>query len=352
MRAAPLSAWLAVAWIGLIIYASLYPLSGWRDPGLPWHVWIGAPPPRYWTAFEVSANVAAYVPAALFAALALRRTLPGTVAAVVALLLGCLLSLACESLQMLLPHRVPSNLDWAANTLGSALGAFLAALIPARLLQSPPWHPHLAADSGRRNLSLTVLALWLFTLANPDTLLFGTGNLRTLITLPQQLTHSAEQAVRFESAVIVLAMIPLGVLLRQVVGSRASAVPAILGGLLLVLGLRTLVHGILLGPENQFAWLTPGARYGLPIGLAGLTFVLLLPTRSRAPIAAVCLMAATLLANLTPDNPYAHAAQAVWQHGHFLHFHGITRALSALWPFMALPALMLASRERSTGMPR
>jgi hypothetical protein len=37
----------------------------------------------------------------------------------------------------------------------------------------------------------------------------------------------------------------------------------------------------------------------------------------------------------------------VWQQGHFLNFNGLTRLVSALWPFIALGYLIyLASRRR------
>jgi hypothetical protein len=37
----------------------------------------------------------------------------------------------------------------------------------------------------------------------------------------------------------------------------------------------------------------------------------------------------------------------VWEHGHFLHFNGLTRLVSAAWPFAALAYLiLLASRGR------
>ena len=52
------SAWpLAQAYAALIVYASLYPFTDWRDQGIaPW-AFLAAPWPRYWTGFDVAANV-------------------------------------------------------------------------------------------------------------------------------------------------------------------------------------------------------------------------------------------------------------------------------------------------------
>jgi hypothetical protein len=66
----------------------------------------------------------------------------------------------------------------------------------------------------------------------------------------------------------------------------------------------------------------------------------------RLALAAVLLMAATVLVNLTPPNPYLADSLKVWQQGHFLNFNGLTRVVSALWPFVALGYLMLLAARR------
>ena len=52
------SAWpLAQAYAALILYASLYPFTGWRDQGIaPW-AFLASPWPKYWTGFDVAANL-------------------------------------------------------------------------------------------------------------------------------------------------------------------------------------------------------------------------------------------------------------------------------------------------------
>ena len=56
------SAWpLALIYVVLVVYASLYPFEGWRDQGIaPW-AFLASPLPKYWTGFDVAANVAGYV---------------------------------------------------------------------------------------------------------------------------------------------------------------------------------------------------------------------------------------------------------------------------------------------------
>ena len=71
-----------------------------------------------------------------------------------------------------------------------------------------------------------------------------------------------------------------------------------------------------------------------------------LPRFARLPAAAMLIMAATVLVNLAPPNPYVAASLKVWQHGHFLNFNGLTRLVSAVWPFAALGYLMVLAARR------
>jgi hypothetical protein len=71
-----------------------------------------------------------------------------------------------------------------------------------------------------------------------------------------------------------------------------------------------------------------------------------LPRGLRMILAALLIMAATVLVNLAPPNPYLTASLKVWQQGHFLNFNGLTRLVSALWPFAALGYLMYLAGSR------
>ena len=86
----------------------------------------------------------------------------------------------------------------------------------------------------------------------------------------------------------------------------------------------------------------PGGSARAELPSCGVT----LPRTARLAIAAVLLMAATVLVNLTPPNPYLADTLKVWQQGHFLNFNGLTRLVSALWPFAALGYLMFLATRR------
>ena len=56
-------AWpLSLAMICLIIYASLYPFTDWRNQGISPLIFLTAPLPKYWTGFDVATNVLGYAP--------------------------------------------------------------------------------------------------------------------------------------------------------------------------------------------------------------------------------------------------------------------------------------------------
>ncbi|HOF32000.1 MAG TPA: VanZ family protein, partial [Burkholderiaceae bacterium] len=71
------AAWpLALIYAALVVYASLYPFDGWRSVGIaPW-TFLAAPLPRYWTGFDVAANLLGYGPLGFLLALSALRTSP------------------------------------------------------------------------------------------------------------------------------------------------------------------------------------------------------------------------------------------------------------------------------------
>lgn len=338
--------YLALAYTGLIVYASLHPFAGWRDLGLSPFAFLDAGWPRYWTAFDLTINVLAYLPLGFLLTLTLRR-LPGRASApLAALLLGALTSLSLECLQTWLPTRVPSNLDLACNTLGSGFGALLALRHGERFfsrvaaLQRALLAPLPHAEAG-----LVLLGLWLLTQLSPETLLFGAGDLRHLIGLPATVPYAAQSFFVSETVIIVCNTLAIGLIARTLLAGRFPPQLVLPIFFALALVVRTLAAALLVTPQNALAWLTPGAGLGLLIGGLVLILTLLLPPAPRIALAGLALMAGTVLVNLTPPNPYSAAAAALWRQGHFLNFNGLTRLAASLWPFLALPYLTLLGRR-------
>jgi VanZ family protein len=349
IREPPLSRFLLVIYVLLAVYASLYPLSGWRDPGGPMLAFLTGPWPRYVTSFDVGANFLGYVPYGLLCVLAVRPHLAAGKAVLLAALTGGVLSLALESAQSFLPARIPSNVDVLSNVAGAAAGGLAAVWLapwlagggPLQRVRAQAFMPGAATDLG-----LSLLGLWLFAQLNPATLLFGSGDLRDLFASAVGERHAAELFVSVEAATTAANLAAVALLTSA--GARPGAPVRRLVVALVVVALlvKTFAFAILMRAEHVLAWLTPGAQLGLAAGIVLALAALLLPRTARLALAAMLLMAATVLVNLAPPNPYFAATLKVWEQGHFLNFNGLTRLVSAAWPFAALGYLVYLAAAR------
>jgi VanZ family protein len=334
---------LLAAYVLLVAYASLYPLSDWREPGASPFAFLGAAWPRYVTSFDVLANFLGYLPLGLLCVLAVQPRLAGVFAALLATSAGGILSLALEAAQGFLPARIPSNVDLLSNVAGAAAGALCALGISRWLLDSGPlrrlrllaFAPGAATDMG-----LALLGLWLFAQLNPASLLFGTGDLRDLFAGAVGTRHAAELFVSVEATVTAANLTAVALFASALARPEAPRVRLMAALITVALLVKMSAFAVLMRAENVFAWLTPGAQLGLAVGAAGTLATLWLPRGARLALAAVLLMAATVLVNLAPPNPYFAAILKVWEQGHFLHFNGLTRVVSTVWPFVALGYLV------------
>jgi VanZ family protein len=340
------ASYLALAWLGLVVYGSLHPFAGWRDTGVSPLAFLEGGWPRYWTVFDLAANVAVYLPLGFFLTLALSR-LPGRYTAmIVATLLAGSVSFALEAVQTWLPSRVPSNLDLACNTLGGLLGALWAKVVGPRVFaRIAALEQRLLAPIPHAELGLTLLGLWLLVPLSPETLLFGAGDLRQMFGLTGAVPFAAESFVIIEASITAFNTLAVGLIVRMLCAQLLIAYLIVPLFLLLSLTVATLAAAILVSPADALAWLTPGSQLGLMVGAAILALAIALPATPRLMIAALSLMAGTVLVNLAPPNPYSAAALAAWRQGHFLNFNGLTRLIATLWPFLTLPFLMLSARR-------
>jgi VanZ family protein len=341
-RSSKLVRYLAVAYLALVAYASLYPFSGWRVPTTEPAAFLFADWPIYLTISDVVLNVLAYVPLGLLLTLVLMAWMPRLAAAFLGLLAGTCISLSIEYAQNYLPARFPSNVDLLANTGGALLGAILAHAYGNRWLLSGDLYRlrgRLFQPGASTDLGFMLLAMWLFTQLNAEVWLFGNGDLRHLLPDFIGMRFSADGYRLLESGVAALNFCGVGFMLAAIARSYFASALALAVLTATALALKTVASSALFVPGNPSLWLTPGSLTGLAIGAAAWLPLAAVPRRWLIRLAAVCLACGLVLVNLVPENPYLTAALMVLQHGHYLSFNHMTGTLSLVWPFLAIAYL-------------
>lgn len=335
---------LALAYLLVIVYASLQPFRGWRFPAADVYAFLLAPWPRYITLSDVLINVTAYIPLGFMLTLGLRVCMPPMAAVAAGLLLSVALSIAMESIQMFLPARIASNIDVLANGGGALIGTLAAPLffptqgIGARFsaLRNRVFLPGALIDIG-----IVVAALWIVTHLNPLTQVFGTGNLRSTFELPVYFFHTPSLLLSMEATVVFFNLLGIGLLLSTLLRNETRRGLIISAVIVAALACKMLIYVFIGKPMGAWAWLTPGAMLGLLLGSTLLASLLTLRHAYRVIIALLSLMIALTVINLAPDNPYFSLPPQLTSGNasYFLSFSGILRALSELWPLIALPYL-------------
>ncbi|MDB5871400.1 MAG: putative rane protein, partial [Ramlibacter sp.] len=339
-------------------YASLYPFSGWRDQGIaPWE-FLWSPLPKYWTGFDVAANVAGYVPLGFLLALSFlrrgsQRFSPTTNTATisVAVLTAAVLSFCMEALQTYLPSRVPSNTDFALNVAGAVLGAVLAGglELAGAIDRWSRLRLRWFVDDARG--ALVLLALWPFALLFPASVPLGLGQVFERVEaaladwlldtpflewLPVRDMELQPLVPGTELICVVLgAIIPclLGYSIIRSPGRRALfAVGAIAAGV----AVTALSAALSWGPSHAWSWLSLPVRLGLGLGLVLAVVLLPVPRRACAALVLLALVVHLSLLNQAPASAYFAQTLKTWEQGRFIRFNGLAQWLGWLWPYAVL----------------
>lgn len=337
----------------LIVYASLYPFTGWHNMGISALAYLKAPLPYYRTIFDVMTNVVAYVPLGILLVFSLYPRVRRVWALLVAVAAGALLSAAMEAIQTFLPTRVASNLDLLTNVAGVCVGA-AAGLILTRMFMEESRLLLLRRHwfSFEASRGLIVLALWPLAQIYPQGYLFGHGQLTPILSnwlsdwlsatidlgayLRSEEELSVEQYWLSETIITACGLTGAVLTLLCLLRHRAPKGALVLVTVAAAIVVKALSSALLFSPENAFVWLTPGAKGGVLIGaimLAGLAFA---PPVAQRRVAVLALITSLVAVNAAPANPYFIATMQTWVQGKFLNFNGAAQFLSLLWPFFTL----------------
>lgn len=361
-RGSPISRAALLAYLLLIIYASWYPFSGWRDNGLPLLAFLNLAKQRYWTGFDVTVNIVGYVPFGVLLVLSLYPRVKGVWAVLLAGVGGILVSGTMEAVQNFLPSRVPSNLDFVTNSSGCLAGAVLGALwAPGLLDRSRLFQLRRRWFAPHASQGLVLVALWPLAQIYPQSYLFGLGQVLPIISgwlskwldedinlvamLRPDATMSVEQYWLSETIITACGMTGAALTLMCLVRRGAPRLLLMLGLLAAALTVKALASSLLFRPDNAFVWITPGAEGGFLIGLIMLSGLVFAPQVAQRRLAVVTLILSLIVVNTIPVNPYFSSTLQGWVQGKFLNFNGAAQFLSLLWPFFALWFLLLPSHK-------
>lgn len=359
-----------LAWLyaGLIVYASLYPFSGWRAPVDNVFAFLVLPWSRWWSGFDLVANLLGYLPLGLLVfGASVRSGATASAGVMGAIGSGALLSLAMEVAQNGLPNRVPSNIDLLLNVLGSAVGAALGLLVHwlggLERWQSLRERWFIASSAG----GIALLLLWPVGLLFPapvplglgqvferahaavEALVDGTAVADWFASLP-----SAAPAVGNLSPAAEATLVALGLLAPCLI-AYAVARPGwrrlVLAGGAAALGFAatTLSTAMNFGPDHALAWRTPNALVGMGAGAALALLLAVVSRRVAAGLGLVALTAAVLLVAHAPADPYFAQSLQAWEQGRFIRFHGAAQWVGWLWPYVAMVYLLVRVAARDDG---
>ncbi|HQR53861.1 MAG TPA: VanZ family protein [Burkholderiales bacterium] len=347
----PRLAWFfALAYLLLILYASLTPFAGWRAPAGDPFAFLTAPWPRYWTAFDLTINAVAYLPLGLLLTLALINYVPRDVALLTATLAGGAVSLGLEFAQGYLPGRISSNLDSAMNLTGTFLGAMIAVrtgsldFVSRRFMWlRSRFRPGVHADIG-----LALLALWFASQLNPSLPLLGNVAIRVPGGSALRPDYAQPAFSILEMGAAMFTLLAVGLMLAALVRKPWQA---LVGTTLLALtaGLIKLAAGfLLLRPEARFQWLSREVWMGAASGLALLGLFLLTSERWRRLGCTMSLLTVIALTQIfaRDANHLDFLRLFNWHYGQLLNFTGLAHTVGTAWPFLALVWLFLGRKPR------
>jgi VanZ family protein len=358
--------WVAVA---LVVYATLYPWSGWQWPAPGVMTWV-LPKLRTNYTFDLVGNLLGYIPLGAVLCIALLRSDNSPAGSALISVLCCsALSYGLELIQFTLPGRVPSISDWTLNTLGAAWGV-LAAMTAQALGLLEWWHGWRERwFIPQAGMGLVLLWLWPLGLLFPPPLPLAEGQLWPTLhwmlldwsegtTLQAFLMPDDDLLGAFLSSqwpgLVMPRSVPSGLwpplrdgvtvglgLLAPMTVACALARPPVLrlsllvGGWFIAVLVTTLSTAMNYGPEHALTWLSMPVLLGLLGGAIGGGLLL---ARSRATSAVVglfVLAALVWLVHQVPADPYYAQTLQAWESGRFIRFHGLSRWFGMLWPYAA-----------------
>jgi hypothetical protein len=263
---------------------------------------------------------------------------------------------------------VSSNVDLGFNTLGTLIGASIAAgleLVGA-IARWSRFRERWFIPEARG--ALVLLALWPFGLLFPAAVPLGLGQVLERLEawiadwlqdtpflewLPVRDVELQPLVPAAELLCVALgAFIPvlLGYTVLRSVGRRAIfAAAAVATGV----AVTALSAALSWGPSHAWAWLILPVRLGLLFGLLLSMLMLAVPRRGCAAVLLLVLVVHLSVLNQAPTSAYFADTLQAWEQGRFIRFHGLAQWLGWVWPYSVLVYVLvrLSRREAAPTIP-
>jgi VanZ family protein len=345
-----LALYLALGYTLLILYASLSPFTGWRDPGTEPFQYLLEPIPRYTMRFDLIVNVLAYIPFGMLVTLVayMRYRLLGAVS--IAIALGLALSVSLETVQGYLPGRISSNVDIATNVFGALSGALLAAragTLPFITQRVADWRERWFLPEGIHDLGIALIALWFFSQLDPSLPLLGIVFFSDGIQAQLAGVAASGPSRLLGPLSVTMNLVSVGLLLMLVMRAARFALAAVA----LLVAIATLIKLVaataLLRSEATFLWVSQEVALAIAVGATLAAAAALMP---RARILAACaavLAVVVVLSIFKPGETHTFLSLRLFRfnYAQLLHYTGLAAAVAEAWPFAGLAYLTLLWRK-------
>lgn len=338
---------LTILYIGLVVYGSLYPGVGWRDPGEHILSFVADPWPRYITRTDLTTNFLAYVPLGFLGALALRHRMRLREAVIWVTAGGLALSLLMEMLQMYLPNRVSSNLDILTNGAGTLFGAVMARLAevskwPGRPLFS--WRERWFLPGFLVNFGLLLLGLWALSQLSLQIPSFVAGNLHSRFTPFWETLQDPLSFRPVQALIYMLEITGLGLFAATMIRPGHRMIPIVVAVFAAAVLLKFLAAAALLKVTVLTRLFSLEAIVGLGAGLGLLVFILKSDRRKPFGYAILtlgCFIGAKIAYGLSQSEGTAFMFQNLVLSSKLFNVTSFAQMVSEVWPFLAILFLMV-----------
>jgi len=336
LQAMPLARAMSLIYALLIGYVSLNPFDFDLENGISAWAWLSAPLPRFFTLFDVSVNIMAYIPLGFLIVFALYPRWRNFVALGFTIALSASLAFSVESLQSWLPTRVPSLMDWWANVLGALLGGLLALPLGPKWLSGSALRRRFDRWFGLNWAACILFLIFPWAQIYPQSSWLGTGVWGQAIF--GSINWGTTVVNHLVEEIAITSLCWLGTALLLSLGMRSVAPQwKILSGLLCwTVFIKIVFTALQFGTEFSLLWLTAGAIWGMILGSLVLRWALRWSARVKFWVALSALMTASLAIHTLPNNPYFVMMMRHWYQGRLLHFNELMQWVSVVWLPLAL----------------